>query len=153
MNEAQRSECRVDRLVGSHPRWVRQTTFYAPDDAQNPNKGNCTEAAVASLLGIPMPTKFGPDGDSLTFWTDFEKCFAAHGFWVLREGGNFQPDGLYLASGPSARGCSHMVVMNGGKLVHDPHPSNAGITEVTNVWLAIPYDPIVAPNNQVERQP
>ena len=28
-----------------------------------------------------------------------------------------------------------MVVMNDGKLVHDPHPSNAGLGEVQCVWL------------------
>ena len=28
-----------------------------------------------------------------------------------------------------------MVVMNDGNLVHDPHPSNAGLSDVQCIWL------------------
>jgi hypothetical protein len=145
VNEAQRSEHRLNRPV-RRKRWIKQTTFYQPDDAENPNKGNCTEAAVASLLGIPLPHKFGPSGDVYEFWTDMDACFERHGFWALRKDGDYRPDGLYLASGPSARGCSHMVVMRAGKLVHDPHPSDAGLLKIEHVWLAVPIDPAMPPN-------
>ncbi len=151
MRTSAASEHRLDRLVGRQ-RWIKQTTFYEPDDAENPNKGNCTEAAVASLLGIPLPPKFGPSGDVYDFWTDMDACFATHGFWAMRKDGDYQPDGLYLASGPSARGCKHMVVMRAGKLVHDPHPSGAGLLRVEHVWLAVPVDPAMAPNARANRR-
>lgn len=48
---------------------------------------------------------------------------------------------MYLASGISPRGVHHMVVMKDGKLVHDPHPSKAGIGEVEHLWLIVPIDP------------
>lgn len=122
-------------------RWMDQTTFYDPSDPINPNKGNCVEAAVASILGIAIPSKFGTSGNASDYWHDFEDCFAKHGFDIQRRHGNFVPDVLYLASGPSVRGCSHMVVMRSGKLVHDPHPSRKGIESVSHVWLPVPFDP------------
>lgn len=122
-------------------RWLKQTSFYDPADAENPNKGNCTEAAVASLLGVAMPGKFGSGGSASEFWDDFDAFFDAHGYAALLETANFCADVLYLASGPSGRGCSHMVVMRAGKLVHDPHPSNGGILHVEHVWLIVPIDP------------
>lgn len=129
---------------GAGNRWEKQTTFFDPEDQINPNKGNCTEAAVASLLGVPVPEKFGKSGDVMEFWDDFYACFARYGFTVIRENGNYCHDGLYLASGPSSRGCSHMVVMRGRELVHDPHPSNEGIQSIEHVWIAVPIDPFSA---------
>jgi len=37
---------------------------------------------------------------------------------------------IYTASGPSARGVSHIVVYQDGKMIHDPHPSNEGLVKV-----------------------
>lgn len=128
-------------------RWIKQTTFFQADDPVNPNKGNCSEAAVASLLGIPLPEKFGSSGVVSDFWDDFEACFERHGFAVMMLEGNYRHEGLYLASGPSSRGCSHMVVMHDGQLEHDPHPSNEGIKKVETVWIAVPIDPAVAAHN------
>ena len=120
---------------------VDQTAFFDP---ATPRSGNCTEAAVATLLGLRLDQvpKFADAGPDVSdFWDAFENFLTAQGFYLMRCEGNFVPDCLYLASGPSSRGCQHMVVMRGGKLYHDPHPSREGITAVDHVWLTIPIDP------------
>lgn len=128
--------------ASSRARWIKQTTFFDPSDPDNPNKGNCGEACVASLLNIPLPEKFGRSGDPCNYWGDFLACLEGHGYAAMHMGGGYQPDFMYLASGPSPRGgCSHMVIMREGRLVHDPHPSNAGLLSVDYVWILSPIDP------------
>lgn len=121
---------------------IDQTTFYDPT-AKDPNKGNCTEAAVASILGLTLeevPRFHKEGGEAYDFWDAFETFLEMRGLYVYRRDYNFQPDCLYLASGPSVRGCGHMVVMCAGELVHDPHPSRAGLIKVEHVHLLIPKD-------------
>lgn len=125
-------------------RWITQTTFFDPSDPKNPNKGNCTEAAVASILNLPLaavPTFHVVGGESSQFWRNFKEFLWERGFYVQMMPGNHCPNSLYLASGPSERGCNHMVVMCDDFLVHDPHPSRAGLTHVENVWFLLPIDP------------
>lgn len=37
---------------------------------------------------------------------------------------------FYIACGKSARGVMHAVIYSRGQMVHDPHPSDAGVSEV-----------------------
>lgn len=41
-------------------------------------------------------------------------------------------DKYYLVSGKSPRGIKHMCIYKNGILVHDPHPSKEGITDLTD---------------------
>ncbi len=43
-----------------------------------------------------------------------------------------------------------MVVMRAGELLHDPHPSNAGLKSVQAVWLIAR---MAGPNDGVQRRP
>jgi hypothetical protein len=127
------------------PAFVDQTIFYNP--AEGSRKGNCTEAAVASILGLSLDDvpDFSANGDdALTFWNAFEDFINAHGFEVMMLDGSYVPDVLYLASGMSPRGVHHMVVMRAGQLVHDPHPSRAGIAAPEQIRLLVPIDPSAA---------
>jgi len=121
-----------------HPRWVTQTTFYDPN---SPNKGNCTEAAVASILNIPLEEvpNFRNEGED-NFWDTFEKFLLSKGFFAFLCP-NFHPETLYLASGMSNRGVMHMVVYRDGDLYWDPHPSRSGIDKVEHTYTLIPLDP------------
>lgn len=129
------------RAVSDETRWVTQTTFYDP---ANPDActGNCTESALASIFAVPLASVPSMAGlKAMDFWDAFDAFVNSRGFWVYRRDGNCIPEGLYLASGPSSRGCSHMVVMENGKLRHDPHPSREGIQSVEHVWMLVPFDP------------
>lgn len=102
---------------------------------QAPDSKNCMQCAAAYMLGLPMAAvpdfeKAGPDA-----WESFYAFFADHGFTAEMFPPTAEIDGDYLASGDTSRGTSHMVVMRGGKLLHDPHPSNAGLKSVQVVWL------------------
>ena len=96
---------------------------------------NCMQCAAAYMLGLPLAAvpdfeKAGPDA-----WESFEAFFAALGFTTEMLPPNLELLGDYLASGESERGTSHMVVMRDGKLLHDPHPSNAGLAAIQVVWV------------------
>ena len=127
-------------------RWIDQTTFY---DKANPKSGNCTRAAVASILGLPLRDVFAFEqagDDAYIFWTTFEDFLAQKGFWTMRKDTDrYVPEGYYLAGGPSVRGCDHMVVMKNGELAHDPHPSREGLVKVEHIWILIPFDPAQNP--------
>ena len=96
---------------------------------------NCMQVAVAYMLGAPLADvpdfeRSGPDA-----WEAFYAFFADRGFTAEMFPPTVEIDGDYLASGDTDRGTSHMVVMRGGELLHDPHPSNAGLKSVQVVWL------------------
>lgn len=111
---------------------VKQSKLYAPDGIHN---GNCLAAVLASMLELPL-------------WMvpPFEDMFARHDWdervveWLRRMFGLRQrridghpSEGLpefYMAIGPAARGVHHIVIYSGGKMVHDPHPSDAGLVRV-----------------------
>lgn len=107
---------------------IDQTVFGEPD-------GNCYHACLASILEIPLeriPPRLGKEKGELhaqvndflrpyglaiivTAWTDGEPWFGPHDAW-------------HVLSGPSPRGnFNHSTVGYGGKMVHDPHPSRAGL--------------------------
>ena len=50
-------------------------------------------------------------------------------------------EGYHTMAGPGPRGCRHVVVGKSGKVVHDPHPSRAGLLEIDEWDLYIPIDP------------
>lgn len=125
---------------------VDQTTFGSPDDTP---PGNCTSACVASLLHLPCDDV--PIFVSRPNWFEALSLFArehGHAAVYVRGGGydcgrhvqgEFHPGGhgwmaakgtLCIAGGPGPRGHEHSVVWRLGEgLVHDPHPSRAGLTD------------------------
>ena len=131
--------------MAERPPFVDQTILYEPGGTV---RGNCTEAAVASLLGLPLDAVPDFRANSLQpylFWSAFRRFVRSQGFEPMMLPGDHMPDVLYLASGRSPRGVSHMVVMREGRLIHDPHPSRAGIERVDQVWVLLPKDPATTP--------
>lgn len=121
---------------------VKQTKLYAKDGIHN---GNCFAACIASLLDLPLwmvppfEDMFGRGGEyrarcddwlARMFKLEMEEFAPGHEPSPMPE--------FYIASGPSSRGVLHSVVYSGGKLVHDPHPSNEGISEVRWCWYLQP---------------
>ena len=130
-------------------RWVDQTRMH---DAEAGIAGNCAQAAVASLMGVKLEAvpdftegqiADTPDTpDTLArYWKRFESYFAEQGLVAVRLDGNYCFEGYHLASGPSPRGPSHMIVRKSGTVVHDPHPSRDGLLEVQHVYIVASADP------------
>jgi hypothetical protein len=53
---------------------------------------------------------------------------------------DWKPAGFYILGGQSPRG-SHAVVARGDEVVHDPHPSRAGLLRREDATVLIPLDP------------
>jgi hypothetical protein len=96
---------------------------------------NCMQCAAAYMLGLPVAAVPDFEKAGADAWESFEAFFAGRGFTAEMFPPTVEIVGDYLASGDTARGTSHMVVMRAGELLHDPHPSNAGLKSVQAVWL------------------
>ena len=94
---------------------------------------NCMQCCVSYMLGLPLESV--PNFATAGGWDRFASFAESQGYAAVMLPGNHEFEADYLASGATERGTPHMVVMNDGKLVHDPHPSNAGLVEVQSVWL------------------
>lgn len=119
---------------------VDQTSFFDPATGTH---GNCVQAAVATLLDLPLDdvpdliqgaTSGGDQDRRLRRW------LRDRGLELVMLGGHWSLDTFYLASGPAARGVHHMVVMRDGRIAHDPHPSRAGLERVERCYLVMPQD-------------
>ena len=130
------------------PHKVDQTIFQT-DSQRN---GNCFAACVASALGkqladVPHFIEWGQhlhngairddnDPDRKHWWGMFlGYCFALD-LWpqelaTLDEAGEGE---VVFVAGPSPRGVHHQVLYRDGALWHDPHPSRAGLTSITEMF-------------------
>lgn len=101
--------------------------------------GDCMRTAVASLLDLP--TEAVPH----FVLYDREWWFAAFQMWLRINGLTIHAmsaanvDRECLAIGMSPRGVEHIVVWGPDGLVHDPHPSRAGI-EARQFWALRPIE-------------
>lgn len=102
-------------------------TILAGDPSGVP--GNCLQAAVASLLDLPLPDvpHFAEHDD----WLERLVAFGGERGYRVR----YRPPGTEgvngLAFGPSARGVKHAVVWIDGKQAWDPHPDRNGLVSVS----------------------
>ena len=122
---------------------VMQDRLYSPQGLGN---GNCMAACLASLLDLPLwmvppfEEMFGRGSDQVYERID-EWLIRMFGL-VLGMKGRHDPVQLpefYIASGPSSRGVSHAVIYSRGSLIHDPHYSNEGISEVRYCQFLTPH--------------
>lgn len=115
---------------------VQQSKLYAADAIGN---GNCFAACLASLLDLPL--WMVPPFEDMFGRSDWharvdEWLDRIHRVRLVRTDGHEtgQLHEFYIASGLSPRGVRHSVIYTSGHLVHDPHPSGAGIAAVEWCW-------------------
>lgn len=115
---------------------VHQTKFK---DAERGIRGNCLQAAVASVLDLPLD-----EVPHFIEHDDWERVFSdflhARGLdyecrYVLRDE---PPDGYAIGYGTSPRGIKHAVVTYGWRMVHDPHPDGTGLSSLDGWWELVP---------------
>ena len=119
---------------------VDQTKLHDPDNGIN---GNCMAASLASILELSLSEvpEFEDMGEQ-KWWPALRRWLKSLGYHLLAWKQEFYMPVYFIASGPSPRGIEHSVVYRGTKMVHDPHPSRAGIVEITSVWALLPIDPV-----------
>jgi hypothetical protein len=117
-------------------------------DPANGVYGDCQRAVIASLLDLPIqevPHFLGESkNDAVGYWTLLQKFLRDKGYaWLVvpaKSGAAFfgaEEESIYHEiSGPSPRGSclTHAVVGCDGKIVFDPHPSNAGLVGDPSEW-------------------
>lgn len=114
---------------------VTQTIFAGDPSGR---MGNCLQAAVATLLGLPLDD-VPHFAESTADWVEDMVWFArSNGFAIVWRGGG-EPPQFGLAFGPTVRSADikHAVAVVNGE-VWDPHPSRAGLTQATTYVAWVP---------------
>jgi len=121
---------------------------------ENGQIGDCWACCIAAVLGIPrneVPHFLQEDPSGQRMDPDTQRWLNNRGFVLIHvEGADFNyprwagetvPMLPVIAAGPTPRskrvGQHHAVVMLGGKLVYDPHPSDDGLTWVVDQYLIV----------------
>lgn len=104
--------------------------------------GNCMRAAFASILEIEIDDipEFEEMSDKKWF-PNLLGWLESIGFYLLQWDEAIYLPVFFIANGMSPRGVSHSCVYFEEKMVHDPHPSRAGIEKITSVWVLLPINP------------
>ncbi len=91
--------------------------------------GDCVRACVCSILELPLE-----EVPHFVRWHGHEWAFALS-YWCDKrgigatclDGHHIMNDAPYMLCGPSPRKGRHAVVAQAGLIIHDPHPSRAGL--------------------------
>jgi hypothetical protein len=108
-------------------------------------EGDCFRACVASVLElsrdeVPHFAQLTAGSGSAAFWNMAYDWLESRGYEYVyrnRSGrGALDKDAYQIMSGPSPRGNGgyHAVVGQGGSIIHDPHPSRAGLAGDPKKW-------------------
>jgi len=137
-------------------RFITQTILASSEEGAE--KGNCLAACVASILALPLadvPNFVNAEEFPENFYAWLE-CRGLGYAWMLvknADGGAISPEllpdvvksigtvGFHLIYGTSPRGFLHSCVGYAGKVVHDPHPSRAGLVDAHAIGFIMPLDP------------
>jgi len=129
---------------------VYQTKFRG-SDAPEGERGNCWQAAVASILELPLECV--PDiqvyDEELVWFDKFRKWLEQHGLGAIgiATGGNITLQGYHLIECKSTtlkNGGLHVVVGLNGEVVHDPNPNANTVGEIVDYIIFTALNPAVA---------
>ena len=107
-------------------------------------KGNCLAACVASILEIPLEDVPNFVGET-SWFSALRKFVLIHGYHLFELSPNYSLPVYHLMIGPGPRSrdgkqIHHSVVGKEGSIIHDPHPSRAGLLEVEYFLVFLPVD-------------
>ena len=109
---------------------VTQTRLHNPPEEM----GNCMEACFASLLEIDIsevPEFVDKDG----WYEEVLEWLHTQGHHMFCWDSDKNLEGFHIAVGDSPRGdFQHCVIYDNDKMVHDPHPSRAGLKKINRIW-------------------
>lgn len=130
---------------------ITQTKFGYPE-------GNCFASCIASIFELPLdvfpPHPTADVNPETNVWYEFwSKWLRQHNVSYLSvptggENWEWKPQGFVIGAGISPRTDEtgyqfhHAVVCLDGRVVHDPHPSRAGLRGYPEYWdIFYPIDP------------
>lgn len=100
---------------------------------------DCLVACLSYVLGEPYETipQFVRDGGGM--WLEnMREWLLERGFEVVGFDNYYPRHGVYLADGWTGRETAHMTVWRGIEMIHDPHESRAGLTNIRRTWWIMP---------------
>jgi hypothetical protein len=131
-------------------------------DKERGIRGDCFRACVASLLELPAAAvphflEVAERQKKCWEWITNDWLTREHGLLLItlpvkNDGyGYYMPHGLHdslvgwfpsynILSGPAIRGFRHSCVGLGSKIVHDPHPSRAGLQYVDQMDVLVRWN-------------
>lgn len=116
---------------------VTQTMFFDPELEAAGIYGNCMQAAVASVLNLPLEAV--PHFSQFVWWPQAMELWArGRNLTMKSERLTEVPEQLCVVGGKSPRGSKggHAVVGYQGRIVWDPHPSRDGLLDVEDaLWF------------------
>ena len=113
----------------------------------NPPKenGNCLSAVIASILEINInQVPHFEDMNNDVWYENLNNWMKSIGLQLIElDPLSPLPKGFSIVTGVSPRNKNilHAVVFKDGKLVHDPHPSEAGIGKIHNIKIIAILEP------------
>lgn len=119
---------------------VTQTILFDAELNRQGVIGNCLQAAVASLLDLPLDAV--PHFSSFVWWPAAMELWArGRGLTVVTEDCTFDtiPTRRCIVGGWSPRGVQHVCVAEAGEITWDPHPSRDGLEGVTDAMWFEPW--------------
>lgn len=132
-------------------RWNRPKQAYLVENGQ---VGDCWACCIAAVLDIPraeVPHFLAESSDGRSMDADTQRFLNQRGLvmvlvqseiWIPRWANDDAPPLPVIAAGPTPRskrmGQHHAVVMVNDQVVYDPHPSDAGLTAITDRYLILP---------------
>lgn len=126
---------------------VDQTQFGIKDDDPPDVVGNCFQACIASLWELPI-AEVPHFCETRNWWNKLQRWLEPYSLSYLEipvHDGEFDWACFlhwHIIAGNSPRGpVSHAVVGYAGQMKHDPHPSRAGLTKVTEIGIFVVRDP------------
>lgn len=113
---------------------LTQTRLHDP-----PNSfGNCFSAVIACIMGkdsaedvIQIQDYYDDEKVNSWIWV-LRDWLKKHGYIWYDLKGHLMTGEYYLVTGKTERNTVHICIYKNGKLYHDPHPSNKGLTEIMN---------------------
>jgi hypothetical protein len=119
----------------------RQTIFVADHPK---GWGNCMSACLASILDLPISQVIDTCSEevrSAGFWKPIYDWLRAQGLQMVTTGPNdpMLRGNYSIGIGWSPRGnFKHSVICKDGVMVFDPHPSDAGVLQITSHEIIVP---------------
>lgn len=113
---------------------VKQTKFHSESE-----NGNCMAASLASLLELPL-NQVPQFEENQERWKQLLFDWLESMGLTIRTQDN-APEGFAIATGMCERGFHHAVVVHDGQWAHDPHPTNAFLTNIRKFWVIEPKQP------------
>jgi hypothetical protein len=115
--------------------------------------GVCEQAALASLLGLPLSQV--PGYHAATFDVEYREFLKRRGYIMVFLGANSGEslDCFYLAFGSSVdTGRRHCCVYRKGELAHDSHPGHHGLVDIEEICLIVPSEIDIGPWRRAQRK-